>query len=139
MVYRIHNVLPLKCCMVTTPEGDSIPSTAFASGYSKIPNVARYRVFGCPAIARVYLHYESNTGRSLDSRTLVQSEFRANHIGFPTNQGGWHLNFPATHTRLASADVCFDEIIQSSSAQSHFTFHDTYPTRTQTHDTYPNL
>ena len=68
---RIHNVLPLKRCMVTTPDGDTIPSNVFAF-YSKKPNVARYRVFCCPASAKVYRFQESDTGGSLDSRTLVQ-------------------------------------------------------------------
>ena len=136
---RIHNVLPLKSCMVTTPDGETIPSTAFALYYSKKPNVARYRVFGCPAIAKVYRRQESETGRSLDSRTLVQRGVRAIHIGFPTNQAGWLLFCPATGTQLVSADVCFDETFQSSLAYNHLAFHDAYPTRTQPHDTYPDL
>ena len=128
--WKIHNMLPLSGCSILRDDDTIEPSTPHYLYFGCKPNLGRFRVFGCPCIAKVYRRKETTTGRMLDSKTLVQRGVRGVFVGFPMNQAGWLVYVPASGEFLVSADVAFDEDFSSTLAYNHFAFHDALPTRT---------
>jgi hypothetical protein len=90
--------------------------------------VARYRVFGCPAICKVYIR-KSPDGQVLDRRNIVQRGVRGIFIGFPLNQAGWSIYIPSSRNILTSADVSFDEDFSSVAALPDKLYHDSLDVR----------
>ena len=72
--------------MIVYSDGLVHPSTPFFLFYNQKPSIGRFRVLGCPAIAKVYYRVELHTRLHLDSKNLVQHGFRAIFFDFPQNQ-----------------------------------------------------
>jgi hypothetical protein len=100
--------------------------------YAK-PRVTRYRVFGCPAIVKVYARKATATtptgSRTLNPKNIIQRGVRGIFVGFPVDQAGWLIYVPSSGHLITSADVVFDEDFLSTLAYNDLAFHDAMPTR----------
>jgi hypothetical protein len=127
--WQICVVLPAKSTSRLDEDGTLMPTTPHYLYFNgDIPNVSRYRVFGCPAICKVYKRKDKD-GDVLDYRNLVQRGVRGIFVGFPVNQAGWSIFIPASRHILASADVSFDEDFSSTAAFPDTLYHDSLPVR----------
>ena len=124
--WQICVVLPAKS--TSKKDGDElIATTPFFLYFGKEPNVRRYRVFGCPAICKVYRRRSSDSS-ILNSKNIVQRGVRGVFVGFPHNQAGWLVFVPSSRHLLTSADVRFDEDFKSVIGLPNRIYHDSLPT-----------
>ena len=134
---RIMDVLPIKGCSYKNDEGDTIQSCPDAIFYdSKQVKINKYRVFGCPVIAKVYRKktpkQEGVARVTLHSRNIIQRGVRGIFVGFPENQAGWLVYIPNRNKVFVSADVAFDEDFESFGlSHSKILYQDSLPVRSQ--------
>jgi hypothetical protein len=118
----------LKGLHIPDHNGDLRPSTPFELYFGRKPRVSRFRVFGCPIVAKAYTK-KSESGRILDDRNIIQRGVRGIFLGFPINQAGYLYINPATREYGTSVDVSFDETFQSPLAYPDSLYHGAIPTR----------
>jgi len=127
--WQICVVLPAKSTSRLDPNGELVPTTPHYLYFGgATPDIRRYRVFGCPVVAKVYTRRDSDA-QILDQRSLVQRGVRGIFIGFPVNQAGWSIYIPASRHIIASADVSFDESFDSVSSLNNTLYHDSLMVR----------
>jgi hypothetical protein len=112
----IFNVLPIKDLFTTT----GAPSTPYYLFTDNKPYIAHYRIFGCPIIAKKWLL--SSHGQTLTKQT--ERGIRGIFIGFPSNQKGYLIHLPQTHSIAVSGDMTFDESFHSAIATTWRCFPD---------------
>ena len=123
--WQILVVLPAKSTSAVK-DGVVVPTTPHYLYFGEIPNVQKYRVFGCPAVCKVYKHKDS-LRRTMDHKNIVQRGVRGIFVGFPVNQAGWLIYVPSSRHLLASADASFDEHFASVTTMTELIFHDSTP------------
>jgi hypothetical protein len=123
----ISNILPVKG--VTLQEGDTNrPCTPYKKYFGVSPRIHKFRVFGLPALVKVYRRF-SPDGNVLQLSNIIQRGVRGIFVGFPINQAGWQVFIPSSGHLLTSCDVQFDEEFQSVLQYNFKLFHDAMPTR----------
>jgi len=126
---QITAVLPLRGLFIKDDQGQDRPCSPYELYYSQKPRIGRFRVFGCPIVAKCYIKKHPVTRRNFDDRSIIQRGIRAIFLGFPLNQAGYIYWQPNTGDLGTSVDVSFDEYFHSSLAYSDLIFHDALPTR----------
>lgn len=99
-------------------------------------NAAKYCIFGCPCIAKVYkrtTHKElEGVAQVLTPKNIIQRGVRGIFISLPRHQAGWLVYIPASGKILTSVNVAFDEKFTSLGlAFNRSMFHDAMPVRGQ--------
>jgi len=114
----VMDVLPVKGCTkrVHGMKRQVCPKMAWHRD-ATTTNVGKYRVFGCPVVAKVYRRTDfpdENGKRSLlTSKNIIQRGVQGIFVGFPANQASWNVYVPYTNQVLPSCDVAFDEYFTS--------------------------
>lgn len=136
---RIMEVLPKQGCEVMK-DGEMVQTCPKAM-WEQVEqvSVSKYRVFGCPIIAKIYtrratssaqLHDPKAPRTVLNSKNIIQRGVRGIFLGLPTRQAGWLVYVPQSGRVLASADVAFDEDFDSVGlAYDRMLFYDSMPVR----------
>ena len=136
---HVMNILPVKGCLrlnkLTGEYVQSCPSEIWYGTTGGI-NVGKYRVFGCPCVAKVYKRETPQKNKedrsSLNTKNIVQRGVRGIFVGFPEAQAGWSIYIPSSGHILTSADVAFDENFTSEAlSYNKVLFHDSNPVRGQ--------
>ena len=126
---QITAVLPLRGLFFKDSQGQDHPCSPFELYFSKKPRIGRFRVFGCPIVAKCYFKKHPVSRRTFDDRTIIQRGIRAIFLGFPNNQAGYIYWQPNTGDLGTSVDVSFDEYFHSTLTYPELIFHDALPTR----------
>ena len=128
--WQIRNVLPHKNLFKHDEElADYRPTTPYELYFHQKPNVRRFRVFGCPIVAKCYVKKHATSKRTMDDRNIIQRGLRAIFLGFPENQAGYMFYQPMVGEIGSSVDVSFDEHFNSPLAYNDMIFRDAEPTR----------
>ena len=139
---RIMDVLPAKGALKRSSHSgtgyeQSCPGLLWNAHLDQI-KIARYRVFGCPVVFKVYKRKtpkDTEPRVNLDSKNLIQRGVRGIFVGFPTNQAGWRIYVPQVNRLITSVDVAFDEAFVSTGlAYDKILYADAMPTRGVGHD-----
>jgi hypothetical protein len=126
---QITAVLPLRGLFIKDNQGQDCPCTPYEKYFSQKPRIGRFRVFGCPIVAKCYFKKHPVTKRNFDDRSIIQRGIRAIFLGFPLNQAGYIYWQPNTGDLGTSVDVSFDEYFHSTLSYPDLIFHDALPTR----------
>jgi hypothetical protein len=129
--WKITNILPLRGLLIINDSEES-PATPFQVYFNKKPRAHRFKVFGCPIIAKAYYKKNLISGMKMDDRTIIQRGVRGIFLGFPINQAGYLYLQPATQEFGTSVDMSFDVYFHSFLAYPELIFHDALPTRSPT-------
>ena len=131
---RVCAVLPVRGVTISLPDNKFRPATPFELYYGYRPSISRFRVFGCPAVIKIYARRELEGGvdshpnpklrRALHANNNSQRGIRAIHVGFPLNQAGWLFWIPVSGHTLVSQDASFDENFSSPLVHDQRPFHD---------------
>jgi len=106
----MFNVLPVK----NLYNGDGEICSPFELFTGKKPTISHLRVFGCPVVAkRSALSIEG-----LTTQHCTEKGIRGIFIGIPSNQKGYLIYLPGSHTIACSGDVTFDETFYSAIAST---------------------
>ena len=136
---RIIEVLPKEGCEVLR-DGVLVQSCPRAMWEQKEQiNVGKYRVWGCPVVAKIYTRRATSSNQLTDPRAprtvltpknIVQRGVRGIFLGIPEDQAGWLVYVPQSGRVFASADVAFDEDFDSVGlAHNKMLFYDSMPVR----------
>ena len=115
----------------------SCPEAAFAD--AKQTKIGQFRVFGCPAVAKVRKRKtvpqgDDDKGINLNSQNIIQRGVRGMFVGSPTNQAGWLICVPQSNKTFTSADVAFDENFETFGlACNKVLHHDSLPVQGRGH------
>ena len=135
----IMEVLPAQGCVIQTEDGPK-QSCPKAMWYQKDQvSVGRYRVFGCPVVAKIYARKAKSSLQAtnpkaprfgLTPKNVIQRGVRGIFLGLPRGRAGWLVYVPQSGRVFASADVAFDEDFDSVGlAFDKMLFYDSMPIR----------
>ena len=131
--WQVTNILPVRGLTIQDPDSDDeIPATPFQLYFGKKPRISRFRVFGCPIVAKCYVKKHSTNNNFMDDRTIIQRGIRGIFTGFPINQAGYLFYQPTTREEGSSVDVSSDEYFHTPLAYPDLIFRDALPTRDPT-------
>ena len=93
------------------------PKKSFWYARENGSKIGKYKVFGCPVVAKVYARSTAQTKRSkktnLNSKNIIQRGVRGIFVGFPKEKPGWQIFVPQSGRVMTTVDVAFDEDFSS--------------------------